>query len=112
MIDGLRAAWDKIQEFVGEIRRLKDHDQKTDLKLERLQDQDDEQEREIGLIQRHVDLLQKEIGHHGKIQASQAQDIEALNSRIKKLESEKRGLASKLGKEKKKNERLAAAPKH
>ena len=91
---------------------MKDHDQKTDLRIERLQDQDDEQEREIALVQRHVELLQREIGHHGKIQASQAQDVEALSARVKKLESEKHGLASKLGKEKKKTERLTATQKH
>ncbi len=89
MLDAAGRAWQKIQEFMKDISTLKDHDAETDKELER--------------FRRELDLVHKELGHHDKIQNVQGQEMSALAARIKKLESEKHGLAVKLGLEKKKN---------
>ena len=98
MFDTAAKIWQKIQEFVKDINLLKAHDLETNVELERLK--------------REINLVQKELNHNDKIQDAQARDIEGLHQRLKKLESEKHGLAVKLGKEKKKTEKLSVAAKH
>lgn len=98
MLDGMTKVWQKIQEFVKDIGTLKAHDAQTDKELEQ--------------FRREFDLVHKELKHQDKILTTQGREFEALSARIKKLESEKHGLSIKLGKEKKKTERLSGNSKH
>ena len=94
MLDAAGKIWAKIQEFIKDIGDLKSHDKETDKELQHLQ--------------REMTILAKDAEHHAKIQTHQGVEIAALQQRMKKLESEKHGLAVKLGRQKAKNERLMA----
>ena len=92
MLDTAGKIWSKIQEFIKDISELKAHDKETD--------------KELAHLQREIEILAKDAEHHAKIQTYQGTEMALLQERVKKLESEKHGLAVKLGKQKAKNERL------
>lgn len=92
MLDTATKIWSKLQEFVRELGELKAHDKKTD--------------REIGHLRREFQILARDVQHHSKIQDHQGVELATLQARVKKLESEKHGLATKLGRQKALNERL------
>ena len=94
MLDTAGKIWSKIQEFINDISDLKAHDKETD--------------KELSHLQREFAILAKDAEHHAKIQTHQGVELAALQERVKKLESEKHGLAVKLGKQKAVNERLVA----
>jgi hypothetical protein len=94
MLDTAGKIWSKIQEFVKDIGDLKAHDKETD--------------KELTHLKREVAILAKDAEHHAKIQSHQGHELPALQARVKKLESEKHGLAIKLGKQKAENVRLSA----
>jgi hypothetical protein len=94
MLDTAGKIWSKIQEFIKDISELKSHDKETD--------------KELSHLQREFAILAKDAEHHAKIQTHQGAELTALQERVRKLESEKHGLAVKLGKQKAANERLMA----
>lgn len=94
MLDAAGKIWSKIQDFIKDIGDLKAHDKETD--------------KELSHLQREIAILAKDAEHHAKIQTHQGGELAALQERVRKLESEKHGLAVKLGKQKAVNERLIA----
>ena len=98
MFDTAGTIWQKIQEFMKDIRTLKANDAET--------------EKELVQFKREFDLVHREFNTIEKVQNAQGRELETLKDRVKKLESEKHGLAVKLGKEKKKTERLSSTSGH
>lgn len=94
MLDTAGKIWSKLQEFIKDISDLKAHDNETD--------------KELTHLQRELAILAKDAEHHAKIQTHQGGELASLQQRVKKLESEKHGLAVKLGKQKAVNDRLIA----
>jgi chromosome segregation ATPase len=92
MLDAAKKIWDKIQEFMKRIGDLEDGSEET--------------KKEVDQLKREVRVLSKELDHTDKIQEHQGRTIAGLEQRIKKLESEKHGLAVSAGKAKAKNKRL------
>jgi hypothetical protein len=66
----------------------------------------------VAQLKREMAVLSKELGHNDKIQEHQGKAIADLEVRIKKLESEKHGLAIKAGKAKAKVAKLEERTKH
>jgi hypothetical protein len=103
MLDYAGSALKKIQEFIKEIGKLKAHDAEIDNEIEHLK--------------REIDLVHKQLQFSSKVANHMSLDVEALKQRVKSLESQKHGLAIKLGKQKAANLRLTASkpaskPKH
>ena|ERR1700682_1726837 len=97
MLD-IGTVWKKVQEF---IKRIGD-----------LEDGNDENKKDVAQLKREMAIQSKELGHSDKIQAHQGKAIADLEVRIKKLESEKHGLAIKAGRAKAKVARLEERTKH
>jgi chromosome segregation ATPase len=98
MLDTAGKIWWKFQEF---LKRLND-----------LEDDTEEAKKEVGYLRKDLELLQKGTKLGETIQAHQSLKITALEARIKKLESEKHGLAISAGKAKAKAAKLEAQNKH
>jgi hypothetical protein len=92
MLDMAGKVWARVQEFMKKVDDLDRKQQRTD--------------REVAHVRQELDLIQKEMKHVDKIEAHHAREIAALEQRVKKLESEKHGLAVKAGKAKAKAARL------
>ena len=90
--------WTKVQEFVKRIGDLEDDTHET--------------KKEVGHLRKELQILTKSIEHNDKVLAHTGQIAANLEARIKKLESEKRGLAIKAGKAKAKAARLEQEIKH
>ncbi len=90
--------WSKVQEFVKRVGDLEDNGKETD--------------KEVSHLKKELDLLAKGLNHSEKIQNHQGAAIAALEARIKKLESDKKGLAISAGKAKAKVARLENQAKH
>jgi septal ring factor EnvC (AmiA/AmiB activator) len=83
--------------------------------LKRLADLEDDTEdtrRHVDLLRKELDVVHRNLQLHKKISDYQGKEIADFESRIAKLESEKRSLAIKAGIAKAKAARLAAAGKH
>ena len=98
MLDTAGKIWGKIQEF---MKRISD-----------LEDDSDETKKEVSHLRKEIEILAKGMTHSEKIQAYQGKAMVDLEVRIKKLESEKRGLAISAGKAKAKAARAEARAKH
>jgi septal ring factor EnvC (AmiA/AmiB activator) len=88
----------KIPEF---LKRLAD-----------LEDDTEDTKRHVDLLRKDLDVVHKNLQLHKKISDYQSKEIADFESRIAKLESQKRSLAIKAGMARAKAAKLAAAGKH
>ena len=93
----------RLADFGQEFRTLQ--------KRSTLKAHDDDTDKELKHLKREMEMLQKSNDHVEKVQRLQGHELAKLSSAVEDLKSKNHGLLTKLGKEKKKVERMAPPPK-
>jgi septal ring factor EnvC (AmiA/AmiB activator) len=94
MLAEVKELWKTVQDF---LKRIDD-----------VEDESEETKKEVRDLRRNIETMARELRTTQKVQDHQSKEIVDLEARIKKLESEKHGLAIKAGKAKAKVSRMKA----